>query len=148
MHTCRCVLICLTILIAALEQCCSQLAQCLHPTRISPAAADGWSELNRGQDGKILASKERFPSGIQHVADYVHSKGTPLTLMWQDTDTIADATALKYAKCKEVLSRTGLYVLQVNVMPLCSSPNLFLFFSSQSKLSAEALKASTIVPNR
>ena len=44
------------------------------------AAADGWSELQRGQDGKVIASKKRFPSGIQHVADYVHSKGTELTL--------------------------------------------------------------------
>ena len=44
------------------------------------AAADGWSELERGKDGKIIASKKRFPSGIQHVADYVHSKGTTLTL--------------------------------------------------------------------
>ncbi|DBA83192.1 TPA: hypothetical protein ACH3X2_006708 [Trebouxia sp. C0005] len=36
---------------------------------------DGWSELDRGKDGRIMASKTRFPSGIQHVADYVHSKG-------------------------------------------------------------------------
>ena len=42
-------------------------------------AADGWSELDRGQDGKITASKKRFPSGIQHVSDYVHSKGTNFT---------------------------------------------------------------------
>ena len=39
---------------------------------------DGWSELERGQDGKIIASKARFPSGIQHVSDYVHSKGVRL----------------------------------------------------------------------
>lgn len=41
-------------------------------------AADGWSELDRGQDGKITANKQRFPSGIQHVSDYVHSRGTNL----------------------------------------------------------------------
>ena len=41
-------------------------------------AADGWSELDRGQDGKITASKKRFPSGIRRVSDYVHSKGTSL----------------------------------------------------------------------
>ena len=38
-------------------------------------ASDGWSELNRGNDGKIVADPTKFPSGIKHVADYIHSKG-------------------------------------------------------------------------
>lgn len=37
--------------------------------------SDGWSELNRGSDGKIVADPAKFPSGIKHVSDYVHSKG-------------------------------------------------------------------------
>ena len=38
-------------------------------------ASDGWSELNRGNDGKIVADPTKFPSGIKHVSDYIHSKG-------------------------------------------------------------------------
>ncbi|KAL3147731.1 hypothetical protein ABBQ32_002472 [Trebouxia sp. C0010 RCD-2024] len=36
---------------------------------------DGWSELDRGKDDKIIASKDRFPSGMLNVSHYVHSRG-------------------------------------------------------------------------
>ncbi|KAL4458745.1 hypothetical protein ABPG75_013610 [Micractinium tetrahymenae] len=35
---------------------------------------DAWSEKQR-VGGKLVANKERFPSGIKALADYVHSKG-------------------------------------------------------------------------
>ena len=35
---------------------------------------DCW-QVDRDEDGNIVADKERFPSGIQALADYVHSKG-------------------------------------------------------------------------
>ena len=35
---------------------------------------DCW-QVNRDEDGKIVADPERFPSGIKALADYVHSKG-------------------------------------------------------------------------
>lgn len=36
---------------------------------------DCWSEMERDKDGRLVASKEKFPHGIKYVADYVHSKG-------------------------------------------------------------------------
>ncbi len=45
------------------------------PICILLCASDGWSELNRGNDGKIVADPTKFPSGIKHVSDYIHSKG-------------------------------------------------------------------------
>ncbi len=47
----------------------------LMPICIQLCASDGWSELNRGNDGKIVADPTKFPSGIKHVSDYIHSKG-------------------------------------------------------------------------
>ena len=35
---------------------------------------DGW-QIDRDEDGNILASTEKFPSGIKETADYVHSRG-------------------------------------------------------------------------
>lgn len=36
---------------------------------------DCWSEMKRDENGRIVASKEKFPNGMKAVADYVHSKG-------------------------------------------------------------------------
>ncbi len=35
---------------------------------------DGW-QIDRDEEGNILANMEKFPSGIKALADYVHSKG-------------------------------------------------------------------------
>ena len=35
---------------------------------------DGW-QVSRDEDGNIIPSDEKFPSGIKALADYVHSKG-------------------------------------------------------------------------
>lgn len=35
---------------------------------------DGW-QIDRDAEGNIITSKEKFPSGIKALADYVHSKG-------------------------------------------------------------------------
>lgn len=32
---------------------------------------DCWSELERDENGKIVANKERFPRGIKFLSDYV-----------------------------------------------------------------------------
>ncbi|XP_043244616.1 alpha-N-acetylgalactosaminidase-like isoform X3 [Amphibalanus amphitrite] len=39
---------------------------------------DCWSSRTRGDDGRLRADPERFPSGIKAIADYVHSKGLKL----------------------------------------------------------------------
>ena len=36
---------------------------------------DGWSERERGPDGRLVPNAAKFPSGIKPLADYVHSKG-------------------------------------------------------------------------
>ncbi|XKL64048.1 hypothetical protein PGB90_004134 [Kerria lacca] len=36
---------------------------------------DCWLEKNRTTDGKLQADKKRFPNGMKHLSDYVHSKG-------------------------------------------------------------------------
>jgi alpha-galactosidase len=35
---------------------------------------DGW-QIDRDEDGNILTSTEKFPSGINETADYIHSRG-------------------------------------------------------------------------
>ncbi|MFC2080580.1 glycoside hydrolase family 27 protein [Bacteroidota bacterium] len=35
---------------------------------------DGW-QIDRDENGNILASQEKFPSGIKSLADYIHSRG-------------------------------------------------------------------------
>ncbi|XP_060805700.1 alpha-N-acetylgalactosaminidase isoform X2 [Amyelois transitella] len=36
---------------------------------------DCWLEKNRGDDGRMVPDRERFPSGMKALADYIHSKG-------------------------------------------------------------------------
>ena len=35
---------------------------------------DGW-QIDRDENGNILASQEKFPKGIKATADYIHSQG-------------------------------------------------------------------------
>ena len=36
---------------------------------------DCWPEMERDKDGKLVADKERFPSGIKALSRYVSKKG-------------------------------------------------------------------------
>ena len=36
---------------------------------------DGWAHVERADDGHVIVDADKFPNGIKHVADYVHSKG-------------------------------------------------------------------------
>lgn len=36
---------------------------------------DGWSSMNRDEDGRLVADPEKFPHGMKYLADYIHSKG-------------------------------------------------------------------------
>jgi len=36
---------------------------------------DGWMAMERDTKGNLVPHPEKFPSGIKHLADYVHSKG-------------------------------------------------------------------------
>jgi alpha-galactosidase len=36
---------------------------------------DGWMSKERDNDGNLVADPVKFPNGIKHVADYVHTKG-------------------------------------------------------------------------
>ena len=36
---------------------------------------DGWMLRERDEEGNLVADPEKFPHGIKHLADYVHSKG-------------------------------------------------------------------------
>ena len=36
---------------------------------------DCWSELERDENGRLVADKNKFPSGMKALADYIHSKG-------------------------------------------------------------------------
>lgn len=36
---------------------------------------DGWMLRERDKEGNLVADPEKFPHGIKHLADYVHSKG-------------------------------------------------------------------------
>lgn len=42
---------------------------------IVTVTADAWSEWQRNSDGRIESSKEKFPSGMKALGDYIHSKG-------------------------------------------------------------------------
>lgn len=53
---------------------------------------DCWLEHDRDSNGKLVADRERFPSGIKALADYVHSKGLKLGI-YQD---IGSKTCAQY----------------------------------------------------
>ncbi len=36
---------------------------------------DGWAHKERAKDGHVIVNATKFPRGIKHVSDYVHSKG-------------------------------------------------------------------------
>ncbi len=36
---------------------------------------DGWAHKERAKDGHVIVNRTKFPRGIKHVSDYVHSKG-------------------------------------------------------------------------
>ena len=36
---------------------------------------DGWMLRERNAEGDLVPDPEKFPNGIKHLADYVHSKG-------------------------------------------------------------------------
>ena len=36
---------------------------------------DMWAELSRDASGSLVASSHKFPSGMKHLADYIHTKG-------------------------------------------------------------------------
>ncbi|CAD7091944.1 unnamed protein product [Hermetia illucens] len=36
---------------------------------------DCWMEKARGEDGRLIADRKRFPSGIKALSDYIHAKG-------------------------------------------------------------------------
>ena len=36
---------------------------------------DCWSEQERDESGRLVADKNKFPSGMKALADYIHSKG-------------------------------------------------------------------------
>ena len=83
---------------------------------------DGW-QVDRDENGVIVADKEKFPNGIKAVADYVHSKGLLFGLYscagmltcgsrpgsfqheFQDAQTYADwgVDFLKYDNCHKPL---------------------------------------------
>ena len=45
---------------------------CAH---VSVRRADAWSEMERDAGGLLQANKQRFPSGMKALGDYIHSKG-------------------------------------------------------------------------
>ena len=55
----------------------------LHSAASINSVADGWSLVNRGSDGKIVADPNKFPSGIKHVSDYIHAKGSQQLIITQ-----------------------------------------------------------------
>lgn len=36
---------------------------------------DCWAEMERSADGKLVPDAKKFPNGMKHVSDYIHSKG-------------------------------------------------------------------------
>ncbi|GGK22377.1 hypothetical protein GCM10007962_15690 [Yeosuana aromativorans] len=36
---------------------------------------DGWMAKERDENGNLVADPEKFPNGMKHLADYIHSKG-------------------------------------------------------------------------
>jgi alpha-galactosidase len=52
---------------------------------------DHW-EAGRDADGHVLANKEKFPSGIKALADYIHSKGH--RLQWLERRCSSGARAI------------------------------------------------------
>ncbi|XP_078003972.1 alpha-galactosidase A isoform X2 [Phascolarctos cinereus] len=51
---------------------------------------DCWLASKRDENGRLKADPKRFPSGIRHLANYVHSKGLKLGI-YQDVGTLTCA---------------------------------------------------------
>ncbi|XP_001374517.2 alpha-galactosidase A [Monodelphis domestica] len=51
---------------------------------------DCWLASKRNKNGSLQADPKRFPSGIRHLADYVHSRGLKLGI-YQDVGTLTCA---------------------------------------------------------
>jgi len=92
---------------------------------------DCWAEKSRDSGGKLVADKQRFPSGIKALADYMHNRGLKLGVyadygnytcagypgtyghLKEDADTFAewgadylklDGCAIDPAKCRGISS--------------------------------------------
>ena len=47
------------------------------PQSVFPFPTDAWADSVRDANGSLVAHPRRFGSGIDALADYVHSKGQP-----------------------------------------------------------------------
>ncbi|KAF8021787.1 hypothetical protein BT93_G2044 [Corymbia citriodora subsp. variegata] len=54
---------------------------------------DRWAELNRDSQGNLVPNATRFPSGIEALADYVHSKGLKIGI-YGDAGTLTCAKTM------------------------------------------------------
>ena len=36
---------------------------------------DGWAYKRRSKDGHVVVDEKKFPNGLKHLSDYIHSKG-------------------------------------------------------------------------
>ena len=36
---------------------------------------DGWALKERSKDGHVVVDEKKFPNGLKHLSDYIHSKG-------------------------------------------------------------------------
>ena len=36
---------------------------------------DGWAYKKRADDGHVVVDQKKFPNGLKHLSDYIHSKG-------------------------------------------------------------------------
>ena len=53
---------------------------------------DGW-QITRDEQGNIVANRDKFPSGIKSLADYIHSKGLKVGI-YSDAGTLTCAASL------------------------------------------------------
>ena len=107
---------------------------------------DGWMAKERDGNGNLVADPEKFPSGMKHLADYIHSKGLKFGLYncagsqtcagypgsrgheYQDAQTYASwgVDFLKYDWCNsEKLNAEGAYITMRDALKAAGRPVVF-----------------------
>lgn len=107
---------------------------------------DGWSAMQRNEEGKLYGDPEKFPSGMKALGDYIHSKGLKFGIYncagdktcggfpgsrgheYMDARTYAEwgVDYLKYDWCNtKKLNAEGAYQTMANALNATGRPVVF-----------------------
>ena len=84
---------------------------------------DFWQLLQRDSAGKIQINKEKFPSGIKHLSDYVHARGLKLGLYSDAGDRTCGGVAGSYLYEEKDAKDFAAWGVDLLKYDYCHAPN-------------------------